>query len=296
MKNNFLILPLFLLLYACNGKEQEFDASGTFEAEETIVAAEASGALRSFAIEEGQLLQQGAAIGYIDSTQLYLKKQQLLAQINAIKGKKPDIQVQLAALKEQLSAAEKEQRRLTNLVKADAATTKQLDDMTAQVAVIKRQIAAQQSSLDISSNNISQETVPLEVQISQVNDQLAKSRIINPVTGTVLTKYAEENEITAPAKPLYRIADLSFVTLRAYVTADQLSRFKTGQQVKVYIDNGPDQYKEYAGTVTWVNDKAEFTPKTVQTKNERANLVYAIKVKVKNDGYLKLGMYGEVKF
>lgn len=235
-------------------------------------------------------------IGYIDSLQLYLKKRQLEAQIKATLSKKPDISAQLAALQEQLKAAERDQVRYTNLLKDDATTRKQVDDINSQVAILKRQIAAQQSSLAISTGSISEETNPLKVQIAQTNDQLEKCRIINPITGTVLTKYAERNEMASPGKALYKIADLSSLNLRAYVTGDQLPKIKLNQKVKVLTDNGKDSYKEQQGTIIWINDKAEFTPKTIQTKDERANLVYAVKIKVPNDGSLKIGMYGEVKF
>lgn len=285
-----------LFLTGCNRNASEFDASGTFEATETIISAEATGTIKALNIEEGQVLHAGETIGYIDSTQLYLKKRQVEAQVKAALSRRPDITRQVAALQEQLKGAQREQQRLSNLVKADAATQKQLDDATTQIDVIKKQIDALESSLGITSESINQESVPLKVQIDQLNDQLSKCRLVNPVEGTVLTKYAEANEVAAPGKPLYKIADLGTVVLRAYVTGDQLSQLKLNQQVKVFTDNGKDKYKEYAGTISWISSTAEFTPKTIQTKDERANLVYAIKIRVKNDGLLKLGMYAEVKF
>ncbi|MFN8299986.1 MAG: HlyD family efflux transporter periplasmic adaptor subunit [Chitinophagales bacterium] len=285
-----------LFLTGCNRNASEFDASGTFEATETIISAEATGTIKALNIEEGQVLHAGETIGYIDSTQLYLKKRQVEAQVKAALSRRPDITRQVAALQEQLKGAQREQQRLSNLVKADAATQKQLDDATTQIDVIKKQIDALESSLGITSESINQESVPLKVQIDQLNDQLNKCRLVNPVEGTVLTKYAEANEVAAPGKPLYKIADLGTVVLRAYVTGDQLSQLKLNQQVKVFTDNGKDKYKEYAGTISWISSTAEFTPKTIQTKDERANLVYAIKIRVKNDGLLKLGMYAEVKF
>jgi HlyD family secretion protein len=284
------------LLTACSGDNNEADASGTFEAIETIVSAEATGTIRAFSIEEGQALQPGQLIGYIDSTQLYLKKEQLMAQITAVLGKRPNIGAQTAALEEQLRQAEREQKRVQNLVNADAATKKQLDDANAQVAVLKKQIAAQESSLTTTSSGLTAETLPLYVQIRQLNDQLHKCRIVNPVKGTVLVKYAEANEMTATGKPLYKVADLDMLQLRAYVTGDQFAAIRLNQTVKVLVDGADGNYKQLQGTVTWISDKAEFTPKTIQTKDERANLVYAIKVRVKNDGTLKIGMYGEIKF
>lgn len=280
---------------ACNNKENIYDASGTFEAVETIVSAEASGVIKVLSIEEGQTLQAGQEVGYIDSTQLFLKKKQLEAQTQAVLSRKPDIAAQTGALKEQLIQAEREQRRVANLLKADAATPKQLDDANTQISVIKRQIAAQQSSLDITATSLEEEASPIAVQIQQINDQLNKCRIINEVNGTVLTKYAEVNEVTSAGKPIYKVAELNAIILRVYITGDQIAHVKTGQQVKVLVDDNKDTYKTYNGTIEWISNKAEFTPKTIQTKDERANLVYALKIRVKNDGFLKIGMYGDVK-
>lgn len=299
MKNFSLQLTTAILMIAlasCTGKKNEFDASGTFEAEETIISSEASGIIKQFELKEGQQLKSGQVVGYIDSTQLFLRKKQLEAQIVALLSKRPDVTTQLATLQEQLLSAEKEQKRVSKLVEADAATTKQLDDINSQLEVIKKQIDAQRSSLTISSEGISKDAMPLEVQVEQANDQLAKCKIINPVNGTVLSKYAEANEMASPGKPLYKIADLRTIILRAYVTGNQLPLLKLNQQVKVLTDDGNGGYRETSGTISWINDKAEFTPKTIQTKDERANMVYAVKVNVPNDGLLKIGMYGEIKF
>lgn len=295
MKKTLNLLLLLLLFSACKNTKEAHDASGTFEAVETIVSAEATGTIKAFNIEEGQTLQAGQPIGYIDSLQLYLKKKQLEAQVSAVLSKKPDIASQTAALREQLRQAEHEYKRTVNLVKADAATPKQLDDARTLVAIIKKQIAAQQSSLDINSGSITEESAPLRVQIQQLNDQLAKCRILNPVEGTILTKYAEVNEETAAGKPLYKVAALNNIILRAYISGDQLGKIKTNQLVSVLVDDSKDTYKTYPGTIEWISSKAEFTPKTIQTKDERANLVYAIKIRVKNDGYLKIGMYADIK-
>jgi len=291
-----LVAGIAIVLTACNDNKASFDASGSFEAEETIISSEATGTIKQFSIEEGQTLEAGQEIGYIDSLQLYLKKKQLEAQVTAILGKKPNIPVQLSALQEQLKTTEKERTRVANLVKGDAATPKQLDDINAQIEVLKKQIEAQQSTLSISSEGLSKDIVPLQVQVEQLNDQLAKCKIINPANGTVLAKYAETNEMTTTGKPLYKIADLSNIILRAYITSNQLTQVKLNQKVKVLTDDGKGGYKETEGTITWINDKAEFTPKTIQTKDERANMVYAVKIKVKNDGSYKVGMYGEIKF
>jgi HlyD family secretion protein len=296
MKRIALYTLLSMGFAACSNKENIYDASGTFEAVETIVSAEASGVIKVLSIEEGQTLQSGQEVGYIDSTQLFLKKKQLEAQAQAVLSRKPDIAAQTAALQEQLIQAEREQKRITNLVKADAATPKQLDDANTQVAVIKRQIAAQQSALGITATSLEEEASPIAVQIQQIDDQLNKCRIINEVNGTVLTKYAEVNEVTSAGKPIYKIAELNAIILRAYITGDQIAHVKTNQQVNVLVDDAKDTYKTYTGTIEWISNKAEFTPKTIQTKDERANLVYAIKIRVKNDGFLKIGMYGDVKF
>jgi HlyD family secretion protein len=292
---NLLMASMILGSVSCKKQAALYDASGTFEAEETIISAEATGVIKQFDVEEGQQLNAGQLVGYIDTTQLFLKKQQLKSQVSAVLSRKPDIPVQLASLKEQLRTAEREKTRITNLVSADAATTKQLDDANAQTEVIKKQISALESSLQISSSGISKDATPVEIQIAQLNDQLIKSRIINPFNGTVLTKYAEANEMAAPGKPLYKIADLSTIILRAYITGDQLPLIKLNQHVKVLTDNDKGGYNETTGVITWISSKAEFTPKTIQTKDERANLVYAIKIDVKNNGYYKIGMYGEVK-
>ena len=292
----FIGIAATLTLASCKTGKDDFDASGAFETEETIISAEASGTLKQFDVTEGQQLKAGQSIGYIDTVQLYLKKKQLEAQIGATLSMKPDIPAQVASLQEQLKAAEKEQQRITSLLKADAATQKQLDDINAQIDVIRKQIDAQHSSLSISSQSITQETLPLQVQIEQLNDQLSKCHIINPVNGTVLAKYTEANEIAATGKPLYKIADLSTLTLRAYISGDQLPKVKLDQKVKVLTDDGKGGYRETEGTISWISDKAEFTPKTIQTKDERADLVYAVKILVKNDGSLKIGMYAEVKF
>ncbi|CAN5919081.1 HlyD family efflux transporter periplasmic adaptor subunit [soil metagenome] len=287
---------LILILASCGNKATDADASGSFEAEETIISANATGTILHLGVEEGQTLKTGQQIGYIDSLQLYLKKKQLQAQITSTLSQRPDISAQVAALQVQLKTAERDQQRIANLVKADAATQKQLDDANAQIELVRKQIAAQQSSLGITSGSITQQAAPLEVQIEQLDDQLEKCRIINPVNGTVLAKYAEQNEMATMGKPLYKIADISSLTLRVYITGSQLSLVKLNQDVKVMVDDGKGGFREYKGQLTWISDKAEFTPKTILTKEERTNLVYAVKIKVPNDGLLKLGMYAEVKF
>ncbi len=292
----FLLPALSLILFECGNGNGKFDASGTFESEEIIISAEAMGKIVQFNVEEGARLTQNQVVGVIDTLQLYLKKKQLEASVKAILSKQPDVAAQLAAIQEQIKTAETERRRIENLVKSNAAATKQLDDVNAQIDLLNKQFNATKSSLMVTKQGLQSETYPLQIQIEQINDQLNKSKIINPVEGTVLTRFTKQNEVTTTGKALYKIADLSTMTLRAYVNGDQLEQIKLRQKVKVYVDKGEGDQKEMQGEIYWVSSKAEFTPKTIQTKDERANLVYAIKVKVINDGYLKIGMYGEIKF
>jgi len=290
----FLVLPF--LIFSCNNEKNKADASGTFEAVETIISAEASGKILLFDVSEGEILKPGQAIGYIDSTQLYLTKLQLIQNRKAILSGRPDVKTQTESLKKELANAKEDQKRLENLVKGEVASQKQLDDANTRVAVLQSKIDAQQSSLNTSSVALTEQGNTVEVQLAQVNDQLRKCKIVNPVQGTVLSKYAEQNEMTSPGKALYKIADLTTIILRAYISGNQLPQIKLNQKVKVSTDDGNGGFKEAEGIITWINDKAEFTPKTIQTKDERANMVYAVKVSVKNDGVYKIGMYGEVKF
>jgi HlyD family secretion protein len=285
-----------LLAFSCQSAENDFDASGAFESVETIISTEASGTIMQFDVQEGQTLNVGQRIGYVDTIQLFLRKEQLQAQIGATLSQRPNIPVQLASLQAQLSEAELNQQRFANLVKSNAGKQKDLDDAATQVQVLKNQIQALRSSLGITSTTLGREVGPLQRQIDQLADQLSKCRIINRVHGTVLTKYAEVFEIATPGKALYKIAALDTLILRAYVTGTQLPQIRLGQRLTVRIDDGAKKYKSYPGTLYWISDKSEFTPKTIQTKEERADLVYAVKVRVANDGYLKIGMYGEVKF
>ena len=301
MKNKLNIkvtvsMLLSLLLFSCSNGDGDFDATGTFEAEEIIVSSEAMGKLVLFQADEGSNLKQNQIVGVVDTTQLYLKKKQLQSTIKAVLSKQPEVNTQLATLQTQIETAEIEKKRIENLVSSNAATTKQLDDINSQLEVLNKQYIATKSSLSITRQSLQSETLPLYAQIEQIQDQINKSIIKNPVDGTVLTRYAKQDEITSNGKALYKIANLSDMTLRAYIDGDQLGQIKLGQRVKVYIDKGKGEQKEMSGEIYWVSSKAEFTPKTIQTKDERANLVYAIKVKVINDGYLKIGMYGEVKF
>lgn len=289
------LFPVVVLLLSCSESDDRFDATGTFEADEVIVSAEVTGTIEELDIQEGSEVTEGQVLGRIDSTQLFLRKKQIQAQIEAMLSKRPRIATQLASYNVQLETAERELQRVSSLRKAEAATQKQVDDARAQVDVIRRQMEAHRSSLDISSQGLVSETLPLSAQIEQIEDQLSHSRIVSPVTGTILSQYTEAHELVFPGKPLFKVADLSYLELRAFITGNQLPETRLNQQVSVFVDDGSGGYREYPGTLAWISDKAEFTPKTIQTREERADLVYAVKVRVKNDGLLKIGMYGEVK-
>lgn len=297
MKNHtFIALSCTLALAACTDPNDRSDASGTFEARETIVSAEATGKIMALDIEEGDQLKAGQVVGHIDSTQLHLQRLQLMQSRKAVLAGQPDIRTQLEALEQQLKSAKQDKQRIENLVKGEVASKKQLDDANTRVAVLQSQIAAQWSQLRTSSTTLTEQGNTIGVQLLQVEDQLSKCRIISPVNGTVLATYSNALEMTAAGRPLFKVADLGTMHLKAYITGDQFARVQLGEAVSVLVDSGDGTYRTYPGTIDWISDRAEFTPKTIQTKNERANLVYAIKVKVANDGLIKIGMYGEVRF
>jgi len=303
-------LLIAVVFSACNNGKEKFDASGTFEADEVIVSSELNGKILALNAEEGAVLSKDSIVGTIDAVNISLQKEQVEANIQALKEKTSDVTPQVKLLQDQLSVQQTqfenmqhEKSRIENLLKQDAATGKQLDDINYQADALQKQMKVTQQQINVQKSNVAtqnrsilSEGRPLTKNIALLEEQLSKSRIVNPANGTVLTKYAEPGEITSAGKALYKIADLSVITLRAYISGTQLSQIKLGQTVKILVDDGKDKNKELPGKVTWVSDKAEFTPKTIQTKDERANLVYAIKIKVKNDGFLKIGMYGEVKF
>jgi len=289
-------LSIALVAASCGKSKDEADASGTFEATEVIVSAQASGQILSLNLEEGQVLTANQLIGTIDSTQLYLRKKQLLANGKAIQSRRPNIKKQIATIEQQISTAKTELKRAENLAKANAGNQKMVDDINAQIAVLEKQLDNQKTILESSNQGITDENEGLTYQLKQLEDQLEKCKISSPISGTVLLKYAEMGEVAAPGKALFKIADTNNMILRAYITADQLTQVKIGQAVKVKTDSGKDGSKEYSGTIAWISGKAEFTPKTIQTRDERANLVYAVKINVKNDGLIKIGMYGDVNF
>ena len=295
-RNLMGLCSLLALFAACGNGAPKYDVTGTFETTEVLVSAEASGRLLYFDIEEGMLLKAGEEVGVVDTVQLYLKKLQLEASIKSVEEQRPDILKQVAATKEQISAAQRERNRVANLLKVGAANQKQLDDAEDQLEVLRKQLVAQNSTLSNSHQSLTWQSSSVGIQVAQVEDQLKKCHITSPITGTVLAKYAEAGELTAMGTPLFKVADTEQMYLRAYITSEQLSQVKLGQKVTVFSDYGTDEHKQYPGVVTWISDTSEFTPKTILTKNERANLVYAVKIAVHNDGLLKIGMYGGVEF
>lgn len=292
---NIFTIVVLATFMSCRS-EKEFDATGTFEATEIIVSSEANGKLFYLNAEEGTRLIQGTEVGLVDTVQLFLKKLQLRASMKSVDNQRPDIQKQIAATKEQIATARRERTRVENLLKANAANQKQLDDWDSQLALLQRQLDAQISSLQNSTASLNEQSSSVAIQIAQIEDQLQKCHILAPIDGVVLAKYAEPGELASAGKPLFKIADMENIYLRAYITSAQLASVKLGDKVKVFADFGDGNKKEYEGTVTWIADEAEFTPKTILTDDERANQVYAVKIAVQNDGIIKLGMYGEVKF
>jgi HlyD family secretion protein len=311
MKKFLIIIgiPSLFIFSACGNGKNTSDASGVFEAEEVIVSSELAGKILEFPLEEGDQLAAGQTVATIDATNLKLQKEQVEASIGTLKEKVVDVGPQIRLLEEQLKVQQtqlksllREKNRYTNLVKEQAATQKQLDDISSQcdemmvkMEVTRKQIEVQKTLTGSQNRTVMSEKEPLSIRVAQLDDQIQRAVVTNPVKGTVLAKYAQPGEMTAVGKALYKIAGLDTLRLQAYITGDQLALVKLNQAVTVSVDDGKGAFRSYPGKVTWVSSKAEFTPKTIQTKEERANLVYAVKIDVKNDGYLKLGMYGEVK-
>ena len=296
MKRTAMICVAAMVLTGCNANRSGYDAEGYFESMEVTISAESSGKILYFNAEEGADVEAGTLLGCIDTVQLYLTRMQLAKSAESVLKNRPDIAKQVQAMKEQLKTLEREKDRVARLLADGAATQKQMDDIESQIAVMEVQLDAQETALENSVSSLDAQSSSIGMQIAQIDDKLAKCRISSPVSGTVLTKYAEAGEFVAAGRPLFKVADLDRVYLRAYVTSAQLSEIKIGQQVKVYSDYGKGYSKEYPGTVTWISSQSEFTPKNIQTDDERRNLVYAIKVAVGNDGLIKLGMYGGIVF
>lgn len=307
---NIVILS-FILFAGCSESEHQFDGSGAFMATEIVVSSEATGTILSLEVVEGQSLTKGQVVGIVDTTLLHLQKEQIQAQILSILEGLPNVKAQTQYFDQQIQLAQitlnhlrKEEDRIRNLLEVEAATQKQLDDIAAQadqaeqkINVLKNQKQAQASALSTQRAGLEAKPMPLQAQMEVINEKIRRSRIVNPTEGTILATYAEEGEYTSQGKPMYRIADLGNIRLKAYIPGNQFTNLKLNQKVTVFTDDGAGGYRSDTGTITWISDKAEFTPKTVQTKDERVNMVYAIKVSLPNeDGRYKIGMYGEIKF
>ncbi|MDR2682535.1 MAG: HlyD family efflux transporter periplasmic adaptor subunit [Dysgonamonadaceae bacterium] len=290
-----LLLSAVLLLSACKHRPGDYAASGTFEATEIVVSSQSTGQIMQFDLTEGQTLAAHQTVGFIDTLQLHLKKAQLLASMKAIDSRTYNVALQMASLRQQIAKQETERTRFQNLQKANAATQKQVDDIQSSIEVLQKQLAAQAETLQKGNSSLASEIDALRIQVEQIQDLIGKSILSSPINGTVLAKYAEPGELAVQGRALFKIADLNRIYLRAYITADQLTQLKLNQEVAVFADFGKKEMTEYKGVITWISDKAEFTPHTILTKNERANLVYAVKIAVENDGFLKIGMYGEIR-
>ena len=301
MKRSSLSFTLFaslitlFTLASCGEQNKDYDATGTFEATEVTVSAEQNGKLLQLSLNEGDTVMQGTQVALVDTVQLYLKAQQIGATKLVYAAQRPDPTKQVAATRQQLAKAREDCARFEKLVKEGAANQKTVDDAQSQVAVLERQLEAQLATLANSTNSLNAQMSQTDIQRQQVADELRKCRVITPITGTVLEKYAEQGEFVSIGKPLFKLANTHQFFLRAYFTSSQLKQVKTGQRVRVFADYGGGERKEYAGRVTWISTQSEFTPKTILTNEERADLVYAVKIAVPNDGYVKIGMYGEVK-
>jgi HlyD family secretion protein len=289
------VIAAALGVAACSGRDKEYDASGVFEATEVMVSARGTGELVRFDLQEGETVAAGEAVGLVDTLQLHLRKRQLEGTLKAMDARRFNVERQVASLRQQIATARGEQARFEKLVGENAATQKQLDDVTAQLAVLERQLAAQTETLTRGNASLDGEMEAMSAQLAGLEDQIARNIIVSPVDGVVISKYAEQGELAGQGRALFKVADMDNIFLRVYITADQLTGITLGQRVKVFADWGEKQRREYEGTVNRISDKAEFTPKTIQTRDERANLVYVVKIAVTNDGYIKTGMYGEVR-
>ncbi len=311
MRNNYLFIAILsTAIMACGNNKKEYDATGTFEATEVTVSAKSTGEIKMFSVTEGQLIDSGTLVGKIDayqlqqtSAQLEAQKRQLASSRSATDSRKLDLEKQLSSINQQITNAQRERQRFTELVNDGAVPRKQLDDINNQIKVLERQreatrdqIRSNNASLTEQSKGIAAQIEGISAQQRQIADQITNTEVKAPIKGTVLEKYVEQGEFVATGKPLFKMADTENMSLRAYITSTQLQNVKLGQKVKVLADYGKGQKKEYEGTVSWISSRSEFTPKTILTDDERADLVYAVKVSVKNDGYIKIGMYGEVKF
>jgi HlyD family secretion protein len=295
MKLKFILPMVILLTASCKGDKGDTEASGRFEADEIVISSELSGKIVQMWAQEGSIVKAGESIALIDTVQLYLQKQRLLAAIESIKARKVDVSKQISALNQQIDHLTSERERAQRLLLSNAGNAKTVDDLDSQILTLKKQREAQLSTLEKGNSAADREVESLKIQIAQTEDMLSKSLIKSPSDGNILVKYASKGEISMPGKPLFKMADMESMTLRAYIGANQLSIIKVGDTVEIVTGFDNQTIKSYEGVVEWVSGEAEFTPKSIQTKEERSNLVYAVKIAVKNDGYLKIGMYGDVK-
>lgn len=294
MKYIYLVI-ISTIIIGCSNKK-EFDATGTFEATEILISSEANGKILDFNIEEGDIVKKGEELGCIDTMQLYLKKLQLVKSSLAVMVSLPSVNTQIAAIKEQINTQKREKLRVESLLKSDAASKKQLDDINSAIAVLESQLSAQKSTLDKNYKSLNEQSSAIDIQVAQIEDQLLKCKILAPTDGTILNKYAQVGELAVVAKPLFKMADLSQMFLRAYISSDQLSKIKLGDQVKISAQFGKKTNRDYSGRISWISAQSEFTPKNIQTIDDRGDMVYAIKILVKNDGFIKIGTYAEVLF
>ncbi|MBR6464880.1 MAG: efflux RND transporter periplasmic adaptor subunit [Bacteroidales bacterium] len=285
-----------LLLTACGNNDVNYDASGVFETTEIIVSARGTGEIKQLSIEEGQQVKANEPLGFLDMTQLELKKSQLQSGRRAATSRKLDTSSQLASIRQQISNLQTEKARFEALLKDGAATQRQVDEIGYQISVLQKQMTAVNEQVSTANSSIDGQSAGFDSQIGQVEDQMRQAVIFSPIDGVILSKYAEQGEFASPGRALFKVADVSKMKLRAYITADLLTNVTVGQRVTVYADQGAKGRKAYEGTVSWISSEAEFTPKTIQTRDERSNLVYAVKINVANDGLIKRGMYGDVKF
>lgn len=299
MRNSAFSIIAFTVLsfiFSCSEDGGDSFATGTFEATEVVVSSEAGGRLVSFNVEEGDSVGMGDILGLVDTLQLHLKKLQLEATLNSLENSKSDVYKQIAVINRQIETAQREEKRIRNLLSDGAAAQKQLDDVVSQIELLNSQLVAQQSALTKANSSIDGQAASVGIQILQIDDMISRSILSSPIDGVVVGKYLEVGELAVQGRPLFKVADMENMYIRAYLTSSQLYKIKTGDDVKVFADFGGDKRREYDGVVTWISEQSEFTPKTILTDDERANLVYAVKVRVKNDGFIKLGMYGEIRW
>jgi HlyD family secretion protein len=295
MKRLFTILILLPALTACRDNDKKYDASGRFEATELIISSEANGKVMELWAEEGVKVDSGSVLGYIDTIQLSLQKRRLLVGNQAVRARRADVSKQIAVLKQQVTNLEVERKRAQKLVKADAGNRKNLEDIEAQIYTLQRQIEAQRSALESGNLSADKEGAAIEIQVAQTEDLIRKSIIVAPISGTISVKYVNRGEFRGVGQPLLKMADMDNLILRAYVSAKDLSGIKVGDEAAIITGFDEETKKEYTGVVSWISQEAEFTPKNIQSRDQRSNLVYAVKISVKNDGYIKMGMYGDVK-